>query len=101
MLKEAEKKIEELTKSKDGNKWGRKWLSTTGEKVSFTEEQNNSLYSDVKEIMLKYEKRGVKTYYKKIISMAESRYNIIISRSFLTKFKKRLNSLCSDNGKFI
>ena len=81
--------------SKYGNKWGKNLRLLDGTICNFTPAYLEQIYNEIDELIKHYQKRGMKTYYKKISDKMAKDYGIIIEKSFLSKRKRRL----MENGK--
>ncbi len=83
-------KSSKVLKSKYGNKWGKSLRLLDGTISNFTPAYLEQIYSEIDDLIKYYQKRNMKTYFKNIIDKMGKDYGIIITKSFLSKRKRRL-----------
>jgi hypothetical protein len=73
-----------ITTSRHGNKWGAQLRNTQGEIINLDEDSFNALRNEIYELTFKFG-------YAKIIEKIKQKYNVCISKSYITTVKQTYN----------
>lgn len=88
--KKAFKKIKNSSYSKKGNKVGKKFTNSSGNKINLSARREDEMFEFIVSKMLVFEKRNINGYYPIIINCVKEKYDIILSPAYLSNIKKRL-----------
>jgi len=76
------------TYSYKGNKWGKKFTNLDGDNIEITQEELEDIQKTIRKEIAKHEKLGHKSYYKYIMETIAKKYNIKISKAYISILKK-------------
>jgi len=89
-VKKSFQRIKNSTYSKDGNKVGKKFVNSSGDKVTLSMKKENEMYDFVVECISECEKRNLSCYYPLVIEKVKKMYDIVLSPAYLSGIKKKL-----------
>lgn len=89
-VKKAFTKEKNSTYSKDGNKVGKKFVNSSGEKVTLSATKENKMFDFIVNLILDFEHRNISCYYPLVIDKVQKEYDIVVSTAYLSKIKKGL-----------
>jgi len=84
-VKKAVNHDKKITVSKDGKKWGRQLVDLDGNNIEVKQIQKINKY--ILTLIEDYEQSGKKGYYSKIIKYISNKFNVKVSKSYITNVK--------------
>ena len=84
-IKKAIKRDGSITKSRDGNKWGRALRRIDGSVMPIDEVEQ--MRDRIIKLIKYYTNKGLTQFYSKIIRIIKKEFNIILSRSYISRIK--------------
>jgi len=93
--KKAFHKNKNSSYSSKGNKVGKKFTNSSGNKVSISSKKEDEMYDFIVNQITNYENRGLSSYFPIVIDLVTNRFDIVLSPAYLSNIKKRIGE---ENG---